>query len=188
VVGTGGRHPVAARLLGALCVASLVCACSGDDAAGRTTSVTLVAADCAARTPTLRVDLVDDAIAAVETQLGGLQQYFEINATDLLVNLFVAVDDATKAQPFVFLQDELNSQEPKAAEGNTFAASAVDFDPQTVTSCVADELPQSQATAFEVLGGPGGAVGYSVIVNSPEGGQLVVAVDGDGHVLSVDPV
>jgi hypothetical protein len=188
MTGEQGRRPMAARVFGALCVVSTLHGCSSGSAAGPTTSVTLVPADCASRTPILRVDLIDQAVAAVEARLGGPQQYFEINATDLLVNLFVAVDDGTKAQPFVFLQDELNSQEPKAAEGKTFASRSIQFDPQKVTSCVADQLPQSQATAFEVLGGPGGAIAYSVIVDSPEGGQLVVAVAGDGQVLSVDPV
>lgn len=188
MLGEWGRRRSAAFVLAALVVMPVVGACSGDDAAGPTTSVTLVPAECVARTPALRVDLVQDAVARVEAQLGGPQQFFEINATDLLVNLFVAVDGGTKAQPFVFLQGELNSKEPEPATGNTFASTSLDFDPQKVTSCVSDQLPESRASVFEVLGGADGAVGYSVIVDSPQGGQLVVAVKGDGHVLSVDPV
>ena len=120
--------------------------------------------------------------------MGGPQQYFEINATDLLVNLFVAVEDGAQVKPFVFLQGELNSRDPQPAEGNTFAGDAVDFDPQRVTSCVLDELPDSTATAFEIIGGANGTVGYSLVLASSSGGQLVVAVNGDGQILSVDPV
>jgi hypothetical protein len=186
-----GRRQTAAPWLGALvatvfAVAGLVGGC-GDDGGAATTS-TVVVADCVARQPVLRVDLVGQAVELVETDMGGPQQYFEINATELLVNVFVAVDNGTKVQPFVFLAGELNSSDLQPAQGNTFVASALDFDPQKVTSCVADELPESSATAFEIIGGDDGAISYSLIVDSPNGGQLVVAVAGDGRVLSVDPV
>ena len=184
-----GRRTAATRVLGALATMALIAAgCSDDDDAAPTTAVTLVAADCTARQPELRVDLIDDGVQAVEAEMGGPQQYFEINATSLLVNLFVATDDGTRVRPFVFLQGELNSTEPETAEGNTFSADALDFDPEKVTSCVADELPNSTASAFEIIAGPDGSISYSLVVDSPVGGQLVVAVNGDGRVLSVDPV
>ncbi|MCU1361791.1 MAG: hypothetical protein JWN99_3080 [Ilumatobacteraceae bacterium] len=187
-MGTHGRRSMAVSIVCAFATIAMLAGCSGDGATDSTTVATFAPLECAAATPVLRVDLIDAAVAAVEAQLGGPQRYFEINATDLLVNLFVAVDGGAQAQPFVFLQGELNSQDPKAAQGETFSADALDFDPQKVTSCVADQLPKSQATAFEVIGGPEGAVAFSVIVDSPEGGQLVVAVNGQGQILSVDPV
>jgi hypothetical protein len=184
-----GRRRAATRLVGALAfVSCCASACSGDDAAEPTTVVTLVAAECQARQPSLRVDLIDQAIQAVEAELGGPQHYFEINATELLVNLFVALDDGTSVRPFVFLQGELNSTEPDTAQGNTFASDSLEFDPQKVTSCVADELPSSTASAFEIIAGPDGSISYSLVVDSSVGGQLVVAVNGEGRVLSVDPV
>jgi hypothetical protein len=184
-----GRRRSAARSIAALVMVTMVVSCSDDDDAAPSVSDTVVPADCEARQPVLRVDLIDRAVAAVEAELGGPQQYFEINATDLLVNLFVAVDDGAQAKPFVFLADELNSRDALPVDqGQSFAASALDFDPQKVTSCVFDELPESTATAFEILGGDGGAIGYSVIVDSASGGQLVVAVNGEGRILSVDPV
>jgi hypothetical protein len=167
----------------------LLVSCSDDDDAASTVSATVVPAECQARTPALRVDLIDRAVAQVEAQLGGPQQYFEINATELLVNLFVSVDEGAQVQPFVFLADELNSRDPMPVQqGETFEAASLAFDPQKVTSCVVDELPDSTATAFEILGGAGGAISYSLIVSSANGGQLVVAVNGEGRILAVDPV
>lgn len=173
-----------------LVVAALV-SCSGDDGSGAPTETpvaTLASFDCASTPPTLRVDLIDEAIAAVEAERGGAQRYFEINATPLLVNLFVAGDDGATVTPYVYVDGELSSDDAVEAEGNTFTADAVDIDPLRVTSCVAAELAGSAQDAFIVEGGPQGAVRFSVLVTSQAGGQLVVGVDGVGAVLSVDPV
>jgi hypothetical protein len=132
-----------------------------------------------------RVDLIDDAVSALEEQLGAPQQYFEINATPQLVNLFVALNDGKVAQPWVYLDGELSSTEGRDANGFTFARTALDFDPGTVLSRVETELPQSEPDAFIVEAGEGGIVRYSVTVRSPQGGQLVVVVGPDGAVKSV---
>jgi hypothetical protein len=183
-----GRRRTAARVLVALAAPALLWGCSDNDPESTPTVADSLPGECQARSPILRVDLIDQAVALVEQELGGPQQYFEINATGLLVNLFVAIEDGTQVKPFVFLQNELNSRDPQPAEGNTFVASALDFDPQRVMSCVADELPESTATAFEIIGSADGAVSYSVVLDSASGGQLVVSVSSAGQVLSVDPV
>jgi hypothetical protein len=91
--------------------------------------------------------------------------------------------------PYVFVDSTLSPGEPiSGARGETFEADAVDLDPSRVTSCVTTELPQSEQTAFEILGGPNGAVRYTVIVTSQAGGQLLVQVAGDGTIVAVDPV
>ena len=180
-----GRRRSAARVVGALVVVSAAAGCSSDGPVTTTTTVSLATADCAASPPKLRVDLIEQAIASVEAQLGGTQQYFEINATDLLVNLFVAVDDATMVKPFVFLQGELNSTDSEPANGPTFTASSVDIDPQTITSCIAEQLPDSTLVRFQMFVGATGSITYSVTVESSRGGQLGVTVDGRGHILSV---
>jgi hypothetical protein len=181
------RRRRAAVAAGLLALVSMSCSGGDDDDA---VDVTLpeAPAECATKPPVLRVDLISTAIERVEAELGGPQEYFEINATDLLVNLFVSVEDGTKVKPYVFIEDELNSKDPQAAEGNTFAASAVELDPRKVTSCVTDELPESQATAFEIIADAQGTPQYSIVTTSPQGGQLIVAVNGQGQVLSVDPV
>jgi hypothetical protein len=146
-------------------------------------------ADCVPGDPPLRVDDIADAIAAVEAKLGAPQRYYEINATPVLVNLFVASDDGTQATPFVFAGGTLTADAPlSGASGQTFVSTGLNFDPQLVMSCVAAQLPDSTPTAFEIVGGPDGSVRYSVVVTSQVGGQLIVEVAGDGSVLSVDPV
>ena len=171
-------------------IAALAVACS-DDSGGSTTAATGAppAAPCAAGDPVLRVDLIQVAAAAVDDALGGPQQFFEVNATALLVNLFVARSNGTTATPYVYVDGTLTADEPlPGASGSTFTTDALSFDPRRVTGCVAVELPESEPTVFEVVGGPNNAVRYSVAVASTAGGQLVVEVAGDGTILSVDPV
>ncbi|MBI5088783.1 MAG: hypothetical protein HZB15_07990 [Actinobacteria bacterium] len=186
------RRRTAAGVAGVLALALVVMpACSSGDDDDDEVDVTLprAQAECEARSPVLRVDLIETAIEQVEAELGGPQQYFEINATDLLVNLFVSVEDGTQVKPYVFIEDELNSRDPLdgTPQGFTFAASAVEFDAQKVTSCVTAQLPESQATAFEIVADAQGNPMYSVVTTSAQGGQLIVAVNGQGQVLSVDP-
>ena len=129
------------------------------------------------------------AIAAVEEELGGPQQFFEVNATPQLVNLFVAVDDATMVETYLYVDGELQPPTPKAgAEGATFAGADLTFDPDTVLDQLTEELPESDVVLFTVLGGPGGAVQYSAGVQSKAGGVLEVVLDARGDVESVSPV
>ena len=76
---------------------------------------------------------------------------------------------------------------PRPAEGATFAADALTFDPATVLDALTAELPGSDVVLFTVLGGPGGAVQYSAGVQSSEGGTLDVTLGADGTVQAVDP-
>jgi hypothetical protein len=167
--------------------ALLLAACSGGGGSSTTEAAvsTRVAVATAAEPP--RVDLIAEAVAALEAKLGGPQQYFEINATSKLVNLIVSLNDDKLAQAWVYLDGELSSTDPADASGFSFAASALDFDPGKVLSKIEAELPQSSPDLFFVEGGDGGIVRYSVAVSSPQGGQLIVVVGPDGAVQSVDP-
>ena len=121
-------------------------------------------------------------------QRGGPQRYFEVNATPQLVNVFVAVDEATATVPYVYVDGELGPAAPsQAAEGATFTADAVAFDPATVLDEISEDLPDSEISLFSIIGGPGDAVRYGALVRSPEGGTLDITVDADGRVLAVDP-
>lgn len=159
-----------------------------------TVLVALLAAGCgggdAAEPPPSFPAQVLAALDAVEGELGDGQAYFEVTATPQLTNVFVAVDDATAALPFVYLDGELQPPAPAigGAVGRTFRADAVDFEPDVVLDQVATELPGSSIDAFSVEGGPDDTVRYVVSVRSEAGGALDVVVAADGSVLSVDPV
>jgi hypothetical protein len=162
-------------------------ACSGRGSSTDTQASSSTAIVVASSVALPRVDLIGEAIAALEARLGGPQQYFEINATSQLVNLFVALNDAKLVQPWVYLDGELSSTDGSEAGGFTFARTALDFDPDKVLSRLQAELPQASPDGFFVEGGQGGIVQYSVAVTSQQGGQMVVVVGPDGKVRSVDP-
>jgi len=130
------------------------------------------------------------AIDAIESELGAGQAFFEITASRQVINLFVAVDDATAALPYVFLDGELQPPAPKltGASGFTFAGNALDFDEVSILDAVSSELPDSTIEALSIEGGDGGTVRYVVATLSPGGGRLDVTVSSDGAVLEVDPV
>jgi hypothetical protein len=174
-----------------LALVVLAAGCSGSDGSADTTlpaAIDTAPTECAPATPELKVDDVTAAIAAVEAERGGPQQYFEINTTSLLVNLFVADTAAGTAVPYVYVGGALSHQDGTPAQGGTFTAADLVFDPQRVTSCVRAQLPESSLDQFLVQGNGQGAVQLSVITSSPQGGQLVVTVNGDGLVLGVDAI
>ena len=126
------------------------------------------------------------AITAVESELGGPQDYFEINATPQFVNVIVATDGGSMATAFLYLDGDLQPPAPpEAAGGETFRANDLDFDPDLVLTGIADELDEPAIAQFVVVGGPGGAVQYSAFVTSAEGGVLDVLLGPDGAVLAV---
>jgi hypothetical protein len=129
------------------------------------------------------------AIEAVETELGGPQEFFEITASAQLTNVFVAVDGATAAVPYLYVDGELEVPGPvqEGATGSTFTAEDVDFDPAAITSGVAAELPETSIDALSVYGDGTGAV-YVLAATSEAGGLLDIVVTGDGAVVSVDPL
>lgn len=130
------------------------------------------------------------AAAAVEAELGGAQEFFEITATPQLTNVFVAADDATAAIPYTFVDGELEAPAPRieGVQGQTFRLEAVDFDEAAVLSGVETDLASSTIDAFSVEGGPGGFVRYVVSVRSEQGGVLDVVVAPSGAVIEVRPL
>jgi hypothetical protein len=158
-----------------LLVAAALLGCGGDDGGAGGDSF---------------VSSIRPAIEAVEAELGAGQEFFEVTANELVTNLFVAVEGATAAVPYVFLDGELQPPAPTltGAEGFTFSADSVDFDEDTILDAVSDELPESTIESLSIEGGEGGVVRYVVSTLSPEGGRLDVTVAPDGTVLAVDPL
>ena len=124
------------RVLAALVVAAGLVGCSGGDAGSSpsdslTTSAPLSGECPASADQPLVVDQIAPAIVAVEAELGGPQEYFEVNATDVVVNLFVAgtaADGSSTVTPYAFGFGELTAQPAIPADGNRFAGAAVQID------------------------------------------------------------
>ena len=142
------------------------------------------------QTPALRVDLIDPALDAVEESLGASTTYFEVNATPLVVNVFVAVE-STSVVRYTFDGESLvGPSTPVDATGVTFVRGIVDLNADEVLDEVVAELPESEPTMFVVTGaGTSGAalrVEYRVLMRSARGGELAVMVDANGSIIGTD--
>ena len=130
---------------------------------------------------------ISAAVAAVESALGGVQRYYEVNATPTLVNVFVAgADGAATAYVYDAVADSLG--EPTAlgpGTGNTFTWSQADFDADQVLRPTLEQLPEALPRTFAVTAASDTAVQYVITMESKQGGILDVQVDGDGAVLGV---
>lgn len=131
-----------------------------------------------------RVSDIDDALAAVETELGGPQQYFELSADLSQVTLFV--ESAGGATPYVYADRALLPGDTVAgATGATFTARAVAFEEDRIFDRIRAELDDPAIIDFAVQGGPAGAVVYDATVASKAGGVLLVLLAADGEILGV---
>lgn len=131
---------------------------------------------------------IPEAIAALEAKLGGPQQYFEVNATAKVVNLFVALSDATVAQAWLYADGTLTSKEGQKASGGTFTKAELDFQPDKVLATVRRQIPDAILESFYVNGDSKGHVQYGVLTSAQCGGGLDIVVGPDGAVKSVNPV
>ncbi|MEY4158683.1 MAG: hypothetical protein RL743_1178 [Actinomycetota bacterium] len=149
---------------------------------------TIVAASCGSDSPELRVAEIDDAVAAVVAATGGEPNFFEINATPDLVNLFLD-DGRGSAINFVWEDGGLREEtEAASADGRSFDASSMTFTPD-VYEQVTKELPDSLLRALTITAdGPNGEVLHRVVIQSERGGQFAVLVDPTGKILGSDPL
>lgn len=175
----GSTPGVRSKWIGRLLLVGFVVAagCSGSDGGGGPGS---------GATTNILVGDIRIAAAAVEAELGGPQEFFEITATPQLTNVFVAVDNATAAVPYVFFDGELQAPAPRLeGTGQTFTLEGITFDEQTILERVVDELPTATLDALTVEGGPGGLVRYVVSARSAQGGALDIVLAPSGAVVEV---
>ncbi|HAP77788.1 MAG TPA: hypothetical protein DCR14_17120 [Acidimicrobiaceae bacterium] len=135
-----------------------------------------------------QVGRIAEAVDALEGALGAPPEFFEVNATARAVNLFVALSGGTIAQQWIYVDGGLTSTEGQAAQGGTFTADQLAFDPTTVLATVRDEVPDLVLQTFYVNGDGQGSVRYAVLGVAQCGGGLDIVVDGDGGIVSVDPL
>ena len=130
------------------------------------------------------------AVAAVESERGDGQEYFEVTANPQLTNVFVAVENGTAAIPYLYVDGVLEDPAPAldVAGGHSFRADAITFDEDLVLASILTELPSSTVDSLSVEGGPDGSVRYVASVRSEAGGVLDVVVGADGAVISVTPL
>ncbi|MEQ1873356.1 MAG: hypothetical protein ABL953_06475 [Ilumatobacteraceae bacterium] len=169
----------ATSLVVAICLALVGCS---DD--GASSDATAPASTVAATTELPIVEQISEAIAAVDAQFMGPQEYFEVNATAQLVNLFVALEGGTAVQAWLYLDGELTSDETAPAQGGTFRAANLDFDPATIFSALLVELPGVTVESFYIHGDGQGAVQYGALLTTSLGGALDVRLSSDGQILS----
>lgn len=186
--------PMLVRACAVVALVAVTAACSDDGGSSAPTTTPAATTslpaggECPSTEPDLLVDQVHDAVAAVEAELGGPQQYFEVNATIVEVTVIVADVDGGTATPFRYRDGTLVAGDPVEGSGLTFGADQLTFDPDRVISCVEQQLPTSTIGMFYVVGTRAGGVRRAVLVTSSAGGQLEVEVGDDGSIAGVDPV
>lgn len=129
------------------------------------------------------------AVAAVEAELGGSQNLFEVTSNAQFTNVFVAIDDATAAIAYAYVDGELQPPAPRqdGASGETFTANDIDFVDDRILSGVTASLSDSSVDAISLYGN-GFGVTYVLAASSSSGGFLDIEVGPDGTVFSVDPI
>jgi hypothetical protein len=130
------------------------------------------------RHPLPIVDQIDQAVAALEAETGGPQEYFEINATAQLVNLFVGTQ-RRRRRAAVAVRRRRRSPPPKGrpASGGTFAGADVAFDPETIFEGGWPEVPGHHGSrASTCTATAQGNVLYGVLATSERGGGLDIVL------------
>jgi hypothetical protein len=133
------------------------------------------------------VELIPDAIAAVEDHYGAPQEYFEISAGLDAVGFVVAVDGATMAEQGSYGADGgFTAPEPVGeASGETFTADQIAVDPDRIFVPLRDELDDPVIVDLAIQGGPNDTVLYDATIASEGGGVLLVLLGPDGTILGV---
>lgn len=153
--------------------------------------------------PTLGIENIQPAVAAVREQRGSEPEFFEINSTAAGVNLFIAVSrsegssnrDAVIQGRYTPEGGLVLSEELLDASGPVFVVGEMTFAPDRLVGQVVKELSGSTPLMFVLTAtmpvegvGTQAAPIRRVIMESSRGGRLAVFVDLDGVILGTEIV
>lgn len=133
------------------------------------------------------VDQIAAAVTALEELLGGPQEYVEINADTRMVSLITFDASSSEAQAYRYLAGVITpASEPFGISGGTpLRAEWIAFDPDRIFESLQAELPDSSVVGFVILAGTGETATYEAVLQSRQGGQILVSLGAQGQVLSV---
>jgi hypothetical protein len=133
------------------------------------------------------VDLIPDAVTAVEDFYGGPQEYFEISAGLEEVGFVVAVDGGTAAEQGSYSADGVFTAPVPVGEasGTTFTAAQIDLDPDRIFDGLRSELDDPVIIDLAIQGGPNDTLLYDASVASEAGGVLLVLLGPTGQIRAV---
>jgi hypothetical protein len=133
------------------------------------------------------VDQIAAAVTALEELLGGPQEYVEINADTRMVSLVTFDASSSEAQAYRYLAGVITpASEPFGISGGTpLRAEWIAFDPDRIFESLRAELPDSSVVGFVILAGTGETATYEAVLQSRQGGQILVSLGAQGQVLSV---
>ena len=158
-------------------------ACGGDGETDRNEPTPVVIS-----VPEAAVADVAAAMEAVDEELGGAQQYFEVTANAQNVRLFVKVEGRDRVRSYLFVRGEVvPSGRAQPADGFTFAAGDVDLEPDVMLDAVAEAAPDATIEEFSIVGTQEGPPRYAAFARSERGGVIDVVLAEDGTVLEVAP-
>lgn len=161
-------------------------------------SATSLAACSSSPDESLAIDLIDDAIAAVDDRFAGSSKFYEINATPDGVNLFISsmIDEATPGvvqARFTSAEGLVVADESVQSQGLVFDGTAVDFDSESIIESARSQLSTAQPRVFIITavsssdaGSNDVDVSYRLVMESQQGGRLVIFLGRDGTILGSD--
>ena len=150
------------RVLAAATLGVVLVACSGGGSSSPPTTA-----------PVLRSDLVPAAVAAVEAQRGGPQQYTEINAFNQGVNVFVSTGNGSELA-YIYTKGALQAPgSPEQASGTPFTTvgASLDIGPRLLTD-VKKRLPEVVPVSIALVQRPDAGVVWDVGVLGEKGGKI----------------
>jgi hypothetical protein len=127
-----------------------------------------------------RVDLIEPAVEAIESERGGEVEFFEISAT--LDQVDAIVRDGEQGVLYRYDGNRLSGPvEPRPDTRQTFTSDAIDIEPDKLFDRVTDELADAAVVDFAIHV-DGGVVVNDATLATDRGGVMLVLLGGDGTI------